>query len=32
VLTETNIKKAMPGDIVEIQGVLLPKRKEGYMH
>jgi len=28
ILTETNIKKAYPGDIIEIQGVVLPKRKE----
>ena len=27
VLTEINIKKALPGDVVMIQGVLLPKRK-----
>lgn len=32
VVTGTNVKKAQPGDVVLIQGVLVPKRKEGYMH
>lgn len=31
-LSESNIRKAQPGDIIEIQGVLLPRRKEGYAY
>jgi DNA replicative helicase MCM subunit Mcm2 (Cdc46/Mcm family) len=32
ILTDTNIKKAHPGDIIEIQGVILPKRKESSQY
>lgn len=32
ILTHNNIRKAQPGDIVLIQGVVMPKRKEGYAY
>ena len=32
ILTDSNIKKVYPGDVVEIQGVILPKRKESSFH
>lgn len=31
-LTDSNVKTAHPGDIIEIQGVILPKRKEKTMY
>jgi len=31
-LKESNVKRAAPGDIVLIQGVLLPQRKLGFRH
>lgn len=32
ILTDNNIKKVYPGDVVEIQGVILPKRKQSSFH
>lgn len=27
-----NVKKALPGDIIILQGILLPHRRRGFMH
>jgi len=32
ILTHNNIRKVQPGDVVIIQGVVMPKRKEGFAH
>ena len=32
VLTHSNVRAAQPGDIVVVQGVMLPQRKEGFQH
>ena len=32
ILKDSNVKKAVPGDIVYAQGILLPQRKLGYRH
>lgn len=31
-LKESNVKKATPGDIILVQGILLPQKKLGYRH
>jgi DNA replicative helicase MCM subunit Mcm2 (Cdc46/Mcm family) len=31
-LKESNVKKATPGDIILVQGILLPQKKLGFRH